>query len=149
VAFDMEVGSDASTQSPTFQDVSGHPGMGSRAWPLPLVPLDPGINGGHYQLTKDKLNSVHPLRGTNIGLPLATAVDQLVKNQRKDATRAVVLFTDGQANQPFGSATQVAREAAVKARDAKIPVYTIGLALTADIKAAQDDLLNDTNNDPS
>src|SRR5262249_3877945 len=84
VAFDTEVGTDANTQSPSFSRVAGHPGMGSGTFPLPLVPLDSAVGHTHYTDTQGAIRDLHPLRRTNIGLPLDKAVDQLIQNHRKD-----------------------------------------------------------------
>ncbi len=89
--------------------------------------------------------------GTNIGAAVDAAVTQLVSHHRPNAVKAIVLFTDGQATEPGPAdvARASARAAAVRARDAGIPVYTIGLAQNQAIIQPQFDILNDSNSAPA
>jgi hypothetical protein len=122
-------------------------------YPRPMVPLDPTAGGGNYGAVNTAINSCVAIGSTNIGVAVQAAVNQLTTNQRPGACRAIVLFTDGQPTLPAGPLDpdpwQNARDAAVLANNAGIPVFTIGLAQNAAIVAGQTSILNDTNPNPT
>jgi len=121
-------------------------------YPRPMVPLDPTPGNNGYSSVTTAMNSCVAIGGTNIGAAIKTAVDQLTTNQRTGAVRAIVLFTDGQPDigGPLDADPwQNARDAAVLANQAGIPVYTIGLASNTAVASGQTNILNDTNSDPA
>lgn len=92
------------------------------------------------------------LEETNIGSAVSIAVDQLSSNSRTGSKKAIVLFTDGQptAGNPLNSDPLTnARQAAVKAKNAGIPIYTVGLAQNTAIVPGETAILNDTNSNTS
>jgi hypothetical protein len=156
VAFDGAVGSAANSTDTRYNldpdQFIGMPPFGVQLpYPQPMVPLDPTPGNSNYTTVTTALNSCVAKGGTNIGLAVKTAVDQLTTNQRPGAVRAIVLFTDGQPD--IGGPLDAdpwknARDAAVLASRAGIPVYTIGLAQDPQVVAGQTAILNDTNSDP-
>lgn len=157
VAFDGDVGSAANSTETRYNfdpdQFVGMPPFGVQLpYPRPMVPLDATPGNGNYATVTTALNTCVAQGGTNIGAAIKTAVDQLTTNQRPGAVRAIVLFTDGQPDigGPLDpDPAKNARDAAVLANQAGIPVYTIGLSQDAAAVAGQTAILNDTNNDPS
>lgn len=158
VTFDDGVGTDENTTA-NHRQYDDNIGYGqSLPFPQPLIPLDKGLNQTQYtkvvQALGDGINN-RPLvakGSTNIGLAIKTAVDQIKNNGRTNAVKAIVLFTDGQPTSggPFsGNVWTNARQAAVYARNAGIPVYTIGLATNAAIIPGETDILNASNTNPA
>lgn len=76
-------------------------------------------------LTKDRAGVIEALEGlkrsggTNLAAGIVTAVEELKRNGREDASRVIVLFTDGMSNE------KKAREAAQYARIEGIAVQTL------------------------
>ena len=157
VAFDSTVGTSATdTESRYNIDSDQFPGLPPfgvlTAYPRPMVPLDPTPGNNGYTTVCSALNSCVPIASTNIGLAVKTAVDQLKTNQRQGAVRAIVLFTDGQPD--WGGPLDPdpwmnARDAAVLANNAGIPVYTVGLAQNAAVASGEQTILNDTDPSPT
>jgi hypothetical protein len=87
---------------------------------------------------------------TNVGAALHQALIQLLDPDRSriGAKKAIVLFTDGLANEPndIQSASSLERKEARRAYDHGIPIYTIGLSQNPNIKPYQDAYLGDGNN---
>lgn len=157
IAFDTDVGTDEnSTESRRdIDDGSGlYGGYGANTpYHQPLSPLDSDPPDTRFAEANVAIPKPVAKGATNIGAAIRAAVYQLTHNHRPNAVKAIVLFTDGQPTWPrVGSDTTLAREqtrlAAVQARDAGIPVYTIGLAQTPAVVAGQNAILNDTNPDP-
>jgi hypothetical protein len=84
----------------------------------------------------------------NAGLAISAAVGWLTnpKFHRPNADRAIVLFTN---SAPSVSEMPNTRAAAKRAHDLGIPVYVVGLAQNAGIRAIQLDAFTDANSDPS
>lgn len=121
-------------------------------YPRPLVPLDPRSGVSGYADVNNALSSCVPIGGTNLGVAINAAVTELTSRQRPGAMRAIVLFTDGHPSQgmPLNPDPWMnARNAAVVARNAGIPVFTIGLAQDPIVVPGEVAILNDTNPDPS
>ncbi|MBX9685187.1 MAG: VWA domain-containing protein [Candidatus Obscuribacterales bacterium] len=151
VTFDGGVGSNASSTESHRTIDDGVPYGESKAQPFPLVPLDAATGVDHYLDVKNALPNCVAKGSTNIGLAVKTAVDQLNAHARTNAVKAIILFTDGQptAHGPLDNDNfQNARKAAVLAKNAGIPVYTIGLATNPQIAVKEDEILNDRNSDP-
>ena len=134
---------------------------GNDRYPIPLVNLDQDAskcsdliqvfqstdignisgNADGHRLT------IVPAGKTNIADSLRVAVKQLTdKNKsRSFAKKAIVLFTDGVANEPFDiySANSSAMKEAEKACQNGIPIFTIGLSQNTDIAPLEDKLLGD------
>lgn len=146
------VGTDETSTIPGYQfcDSSKY---GTRfGVPIPLSPLDPSPSATRYTNISNAIPLPVANGNTNIGAAVNSAVDQLMTNNRPNAVKAIVLFTDGQPTQgnPLDSDPwRNARLAAKKARDKGIPVYTIGLAQVPAIIPGQTAILNDTNSDPN
>ncbi len=120
---------------------------GQANFPIPNIPLNAGSNQTKYTEIQAKLPSMVATTSTNIGDALHQAVQQLRYNSRPTAKKAIVLFTDGQPTTggPLSSDPWTnARQAAVEARNAGIPIYTIGLAQNPEIVTSEISILNDT-----
>lgn len=151
VAFDNDTGTNsASTDSRPDIDQNGNNSYGlNTPFHQPLSPLDPAPPNTRYTEATTAIPLPVAKGGTNIGGAIDAAVTQLTTNHRPNAVKAIVLFTDGQPTVGSPSPLAAARAAAVRARDAGIPVYTIGLALNPGLLAAQQAILNDTDPNPS
>ncbi len=161
VAFNQTVGANDSSRIFGYNEVDSSPAYGpdpGRA--LPMSRLDSTPANSRFLEINQAIGGggTVPIPGpvatgsTNIGAAVSTAVDQLITNQRPNAVRAIVLFTDGQptAGGPLAADPWAnARDAAVRARNAGIPVYCIGLAQTPAIIPGQNSILNDTDNNPA
>ncbi|MBY0546863.1 MAG: TadE/TadG family protein [Candidatus Obscuribacterales bacterium] len=147
VSFDGIVGSnETSTESRRDIDENGNNSYGANtAFHQPLSPLDPDQPDTRYNEAITAIPLPVAKGATNIGAAIDAAVTQLTTNHRPNAVKAIVLFTDGQPTAGSPSPLAAARAAAVRARDAGIPVYTIGLALNPALIAPQQAILNDTN----
>jgi von Willebrand factor type A domain len=119
-------------------------------YPLPFVQIDSTPAVTNYVAVNNGINQCVALGGTNIGAGLDAAVKMLQANSRKGAVKAIVLFTDGEPSQPSNvDPKQYARNSALGAKTAGIPVYTIGLAQNPAIQPDEIAILNDTNSDPT
>lgn len=130
---------------------------GTGSFPVPGIPLVQGAS--NFQEAIDAVQgdgSRLPLGATgktNISDSMTFALNNLTNTSlaRKKAKKAVILFTDGVPNRPSdeGTAKAAARTQALRAKNASIPVYTIGLSQNPAIGTDQDLLLNATNQNPS
>ena len=153
VAFDGEIGTAANSTEDWYsidQDVPYGP---PKPFALPVVPLDAAPGNTNYATVNGAIKSCVALGSTNIGAAVDKAVQELKAHARPGSVKAIVLFTDGQPTTPAGPLDSDpwtnARKAAIEARDAGIPVYTIGLAQNQSIIAGETAILNDTNSDPA
>jgi hypothetical protein len=120
------------------------------SYPLPFVQIDKTPTVTNYATVNAGINQCVPLGGTNMGAGLDAAVKMLQSNSRKGSVKAIVLFTDGEPSQPSNvDPKQYARNSALEAKTAGIPVYTIGLAQNPAIQPDEIAILNDTNPDPT
>lgn len=153
VAFDGEIGSAANTTENWYSIDQNTPYGPAKPFALPMVPVDPAPGNTNYATVNNAIRSCVALGSTNIGAAVDKAVQELKTHARPGSVKAIVLFTDGQPTNPGGPLDSDpltnARKAAIEARDAGIPVYTIGLAQNPSIIAAETAILNDTNNDPA
>jgi hypothetical protein len=120
---------------------------------LPLIPLNPILAQTNYSSVTSGIQSTVAMGGTNISAALHQAVLDLQANGRQGSVKAIILFTDGEPtdplpNDPAGNA-QLARQEAVIASNAGIPIYTIGLAQIPQIQPAEIAILNDTDPNPT
>lgn len=158
VTFDGEVGADENTCENHNMIDDSTPYGSTIPVPCPLIPLDSGIGNSQFNKVLTALGAGINGRpcvargSTNIGKAISTAVSELTSHQRINSVRAIILFTDGQptAGQPLDSdAWKNARLAAVQAKNAGIPVYTIGLATNPTVADGQNKILNDTDSNPN
>jgi hypothetical protein len=126
----------------------GYPAGGTGTFPLPLVPLDSTDN--HYSNVQTAVGTLVATGKTAIADSLNEALAELTPTNgltRAKATRAIVLFTDGEPNLPGGGggasspAATAAYTAADAAAKANIRVYCIGLSQNALIKPTEDAIL--------
>lgn len=152
VAFDGEIGSASNSMENWISIDQNTPYGPAKPFALPMVPVDPAPGNTNYSTVNTAIKSCVALGSTNIGAAVDKAVQELKAHARPGSVKAIVLFTDGQPTSPGGPLDSDpltnARKAAIEARDAGIPVYTIGLAQNPSIIAAETAILNDTNNDP-
>lgn len=153
VAFDGEIGAASNSTEEWYSIDQNTPYGPPKPFALPMVPVDPAPGNTNYATVNNAINSCVALGSTNIGAAVDKAVNELKQHSRPGSVQAIVLFTDGQPTNPGGpldsNPLTNARKAAIEARDAGIPVYTIGLAQNPSIIAAETAILNDTNNDPA
>lgn len=131
---------------------SSYPAGGRGNFPIPNVLLSKAAGATNYNVIQSVIPQTVATTSTNIGDAVHQAVEQLQSNSRPGAKKAIVLFTDGQptAGGPLsGDPWANARAAAVEARQAGIPIYTIGLAQNEEIIPSETALLNDTDPDPA
>jgi hypothetical protein len=69
---------------------------------------------------------------TNLGTPIAQASAYLSANARPGVKRAIILFTDGAANEPVNPACKFAFDAATAAKASNIEIVTIGFGVQSD-----------------
>jgi Flp pilus assembly protein TadG len=149
VAFDHQIGANPTSVETRYAIDDAAAYGASTGFPLPVIPLDPTAGARHYGETDAAIVSCVPLGGTNIGAAVDKAVDEFTAHGRLGSKKAIVLFTDGQPTYggPLdGDPWSNARKAAVKAKNAGVAIYTIGLAQNPDIVPGQTAILNDTNN---
>lgn len=148
VAFDHQIGANPTSVETRYAIDDAATYGASTGFPLPVIPLDPTAGARHYPETDAAIVSCVPLGGTNIGAAVDKAVDEFTAHGRLGSKKAIVLFTDGQPTYggPLdGDPWSNARKAAVKAKNAGVAIYTIGLAQNPDIVPGQTAILNDTN----
>lgn len=119
---------------------------GTGSFPNSMVALSK--TSSNFATANGALPTTVALEETNIGSAVSIAVDQLTQNCRTGSKRAIVLFTDGQptSGNPLSTDPSTnARQAAVKAKNAGIPIYTVGLAQNSAIVPGETAILNDTN----
>ena len=120
--------------------------------PLPNISLNVSPTVSNYSTVIAQIPTLTACTSTNIGDAVSKAVTQLKNQSRVGSRRAIVLFTDGQpttggplSSDPWSNA----RLAAVQAKTAGIPIYTIGLAQNPEIIPGETSILNDTNSNPT
>ncbi|MBA3857195.1 MAG: hypothetical protein C0507_09840 [Cyanobacteria bacterium PR.3.49] len=131
---------------------ASYPQAGSSNFPMPGIKLSSAEDVTNFSTIMAAIPTTGACTGTNIGDSLIEAVNQLKTYGRKGASKAIVLFTDGQPT--VGSPLDAdpwanSRKAAVEAKKAGIPIYTIGLAQNPEIVPSEVSILNDTNSNPS
>src|SRR5262249_33293807 len=132
---------------------------GDDIYPLPLLDLDKRMSnlgpifsifdgkgiGNLHRVEDNHVLALGPLGTTHIAASLQLAIGQLIdpERSRNDAKKAIVLFTDGVANEPLDiqSANSFAMKEAQEAFSYGIPIYTVGFAQNPDIIPAQEELL--------
>ncbi len=153
VAFDGEIGTAANSTEDWYSIDQDIPYGPPKPFALPVVQLDAAPGNTNYATVNAAIKSCVALGSTNIGAAVDKAVQELKAHARPGSVKAIVLFTDGQPTTPAGPLDSDpwtnARKAAIEARDAGIPVYTIGLAQNQSIVAGETAILNDTNSDPA
>lgn len=152
IAFSDNAGTSASGTYSDYKIDSTYGGLGSVQVPIPNISLSSSPTVTNYSAVTSILPSLVATTSTNIGDACSKAVTQLQTQSRVGSKKAIVLFTDGQptAGGPLNSDPwQNARAAAVQAKTAGIPIYTIGLAQTPAIIPGETAILNDTNSNPS
>jgi hypothetical protein len=147
VSFTTDAGSSL-TDSVSMPNVdSTYTAAGNGSFPTPLVALRNTSMQTEYDRCMAAIANTGPVSGTNIGDAVRQGVAQL-RNGRTGAKKAIVVFTDGQPTQggPLNSDPWTnARMAAVQAKNAGIPIYSIGLAQVPEIIPGETAILNDTN----
>ncbi|MBI4532364.1 MAG: VWA domain-containing protein [Candidatus Melainabacteria bacterium] len=140
VTYERSVGTtkDSKVQYNATSDESEYPKSSTKtAYDLPAIALDSANN--NYDVISESLSKLRPLvdevgsngeEGTSIAGTLANCIAQLSPDSvRQGAKKAIVLFTAG-----VDSQGDVAAQASA-ANSAGIPIYTIGLAHRAELKA--------------
>lgn len=114
-------------------------------YPLVDTTVAGGGNGGATPPA-----AITALTYTDIADSLTAAINMLSgSGARKAAKKAVILFTDGVANEPGGTTTtgsSLALNAASTASGLGIPIYTIGLSQNPSIQPMEATLLGDNQN---
>lgn len=169
--FGLDAFSDTAGQNPgdywkaTSHKIDGNYASGGNdQFPIPLINLDQqagnypeivsafqGTSVGNIEGIADNHRLAIGATGkTNIAAALHVALDQLAdpNKSRNLAKKAIVLFTDGVANEPFDiySANSAAMKEAQRAAQLGIPIYTIGFSQNNDVKPLEDKLLGDGKN---
>ena len=141
VTFTTVPGSSQGDQHGPDNRISSNYGAGgSQSYPRPMIALNSAPLQTGYTNCINALPALVACASTNFGDTLATARTQLTTNNRPNAKRAIVLFTDGQPTagpdpRSNGTCTQLANDG--------IPVYTIGLAQISAIVQGEVNNLND------
>ncbi len=125
---------------------------GRQNYAKPLIGLSSATGDTKYDSIMNVLPATTALQGTNIGDALDRAITQLSNNSRVGSKKAIVLFTDGQptvggplASDPWTNA----RQAANRAKQRGIPIYSIGLAQNPEIIPNEVAILTDQNSSVS
>lgn len=148
VAFSGLGGNSASDTQTDWRIDSHYQTAGNAAYPRPQIMLDPAANATNYSTILAALPTTRAFGSTNIGDAIDKALTQLSTKSRIGARKAIVVFTDGQptAGSPLDADPwRNARLAAKKAKDAGIPIYSIGLAQVPEIIPGEKAILNDWN----
>lgn len=122
---------------------------GTANFPIPNIALNPATGVTNYSTITSVLPTTRATTSTNIGEALSRAVGQLRSNSRPGSKKAIVLFTDGMPTAPASDPEGNARAAARSARDAGIPIYSIGLAQNPEIIPGEVRCLTHTNSSPT
>jgi len=115
--------------------------------PIPSISLNSTPTVNNYTAVQTAIPTLVATTSTNIGDAVQQAVKQLQTNSRAGSKKAIVLFTDGEPTTggPLNSDPWAnSRDAAVLAKNAGIPIYTIGLAQNQAIIPSETSILNDT-----
>ncbi len=150
VSFTTNAGRNAtdSISMPNVDSTYGAGGTGN--FPNALIGLNASVIQTGYDDSVTAIANTSPISGTNIGDAVNTAVNQLTgPGSRTGTKKAIVVFTDGQPTSagPLDNSDpwRNSREAAWRAKNAGIPIYSIGLAQVPEIVAGETAILNDTN----
>lgn len=140
------------TDGLTMDNVDGsYAAGGTNKFQDHLIALD--STQSNYNTVLSDISTTTAVSGTNIGDAVNTGVNELKgAASRKGAKKFIIVFTDGQptAGGPLNADPWAnARQAAVNAKNAGIPIYTIGLAQVPTIIPGETAILNDTNNSPT
>jgi hypothetical protein len=137
---------------------------GDDLYPVPLIDIDLDWNrfdnltslfkgtgvGGLDGISDDHVLALGATGRTNIADALRIAIRQLTdtNKSRTFARKAIVLFTDGVANEPNDvyEGNSEAMKQAQRAHQFGIPIFTIGLSQNPDVRPLEDKLLGDGNN---
>lgn len=152
IAFSDNAGSSPGGSYSAAKIDSSYGGAGNLNVPIPNIAINSANGVTNYAAIQSAINPLVATTSTNIGDAVSKAVTQLQAQSRPGSKRAIVLFTDGQptAGGPLHSDPWTnARQSAVQAKNAGIPIYTIGLAQTPAIIPGEIAILNDTNSNPS
>lgn len=152
VCFTDNAGTSTSTSVSGNNVDWSYPVAGSSKFPDPLIALNPATGVTNYTTIEGILPTTVATGGTNIGDALRVAINELNTHARPGSKKAIVLFTDGMptVGGPLnGDPWTNARMAAVLAKNAGIPVYSIGLAQNPEIVPLETGILNDTNSSPT
>jgi hypothetical protein len=145
------------TDSINMPNVDNSFNGGTGSFPNHLIPLATGTQT-NYTSARADIGASNAISGTNIGDAVDTGYHQLTgSGTRNGAKKAIIVFTDGQPtaggpldnNQTSAGYFNNARLAAVEAKSAGIPIYSIGLAQVPAIIPGETAILNDTNSSPS
>lgn len=152
ICFSDNAGSSPSTTYNDYVIDSNYAAGGRSNYPIYNIAINPTIGITNYDTITNVLPNTVATTATNIGDALDRAVTQLRNNSRPASKKAIVLFTDGMptAGGPLHSDPWTnARQAARRARDAGIPIYSIGLAQNPEIIPDETAILTDANSDVS
>jgi von Willebrand factor type A domain/Putative Flp pilus-assembly TadE/G-like len=94
---------------------------------------DGSLNSGSTLVQRINCLRVSSGPGTNLGDPVTAAADELLNNSIQSGTprKAMILLTDGQANEPGGDPCDYANQRADAAKSAGIELFTIGFGVTS------------------
>ncbi len=149
VTFSDNAGRSASDTYTAYNVDSNYSQAGQSQFAIPQIFLDKAVDANpNLDSIATALPATVATTSTNIGDAVLQAVRQLQNNSRSGAKKAIILFTDGEptVGTPLSSDPWTnARKAAVEAKKAGIPIYTIGLAQNQEIIPSEINLLNDTN----
>lgn len=152
VAFNGSAGISAGDSTSDYNVDSSYSQAGTTAIARPNISLVSTTGVTNYDSIIAALPGTRASGNTNIGDAVVKALAQFKSGSRIGARKAIVVFTDGQptSGSPLSSDPwDNARKAAVQARDAGIPIYTIGLAQCPAIMTGEKQILNDTDSNPS
>ena len=150
VAFSDNAGVGANTTYNAANVDSSYGAGGNGNFPIPNIALQSGVGATNYDQIMAALPTTRATTATNIGESLNRAIGQLTSNSRPGAKKAIVLFTDGMPTAPTSPNPETfARQAALAAKNAGIPIYAIGLAQNPEIIPDEVRTLNDTNSNPT
>jgi hypothetical protein len=155
--FGLVTFSDSAGAGPTdsyndYKIDSSYSVAGSARIMTPTISLNSSPTVSNYSAVEAVIPSLVATTSTNIGDAVNTAVTQLKNQARPGSKKAIILFTDGEPTTggPLSSDPWTnARNAAVVAKKAGIPIYTIGLAQNPAIIPSETSILNDSNPNPA
>ena len=105
-----------------------------------LATLDKALSDNHAN-TKTAVNNLSPIGSTNIGDAIGAGIDELNSaRSNPQATKAMILLTDGKANKPNGNGSgenpddvQYAIDKATEAAGYDYKIFTVGLGSNGEI----------------